>query len=574
MSSIKNSGIALTKQIILSRPFFVLLLALLSFSSEGALAQATSQTDPSRLLSTPRRAAHTFVHWQMQGHERPELAALTMGAKSGLTQDDRIELAKQLLKILDSRGHLIEFDRIPADAAYEDSLSGMHQYILFSQLPQVYLERVDSLWMFSEATIDAIPGLYRATFSIFVDVVLDNLPQSFHKQWLGLYIWQYLALFFWILTGLVLRKLVEYFLEVYVHRLAAKTETKWDDYFIKAAEKPVSFIAMLIFFLLTYSNLMLAVNINYYLRGALDIALSFSFVWFFYGMVNVFSEMLAEVTSKTESKLDEQLVPLLRKSLKVFVVVVGTLFIVQNSGYNVASVLAGLGIGGLAVALAARDTLANFFGSVTIFLDKPFQIGHWINVNGQEGIVEEVGFRTTRIRTFYNSLISVPNAVMASTAIDNLGMREFRRIRTVINLTYSTTPEQLEAFVEAIKGVVVSTPAMRKDFYEVHFNDFGSHSLDVLIYVFVKVANWHEELQERHNFFMKILDIAKETGVEFAFPTQTLHIDSFYKDQPREVGRKISEDNLAESVWQFGPEVVPGKKRDHTLSKGGKKIDF
>lgn len=528
----------------------------------------------SRILASPRRAAHTFIHWQMKGHERPELAALTMRANPSLSESERIERATQLLKILDSRGLIVEFEKIPSDPAYEDSLSGLHQYILFSSLPQIYLERQDSIWMFSRATVDAIPDLYRSTFSVFVDVVIDNIPDWMRKDWIGMQIWQHVGLFLWILIGLIIRKIVEYMLAVYVRSLAEKTTTKWDDYIVDAAEKPVSFIVMTIFFLFTYQNFMLSVTVNYYLKGALDIALSFAIVWLFYGLVNVVSDYLADVTSKTESKLDEQLVPLLRKSLKVFVVVIGSLFIIQNSGYNVASLLAGLGIGGLAVALAARDTLANFFGSITIFTDKPFQIGHWVTIGSQEGIVEEVGFRTTRIRTFYNSLISVPNSVIANTAVDNLGLREYRRIRTVLNLTYSTTPEQLEAFVEAIKGVVVATPTMRKDFYEVHFNDFGAHSLDVLIYVFVKVANWHEELQERHNFFLEILRVAKEVGVEFAYPTQTLHIDSFYKDMPRKVGEEFSSDELANRVWEFGPDGKHAGRGGAKIVRNGKEIDF
>ncbi|MCH8494790.1 MAG: mechanosensitive ion channel family protein [Balneolales bacterium] len=555
------------------RPLLLGIVYLIALHSV-AVGQTLSTSDTSRLLANPQRAAHTFVHWQMAGHERFDLAAVTMKADPSLTEAERIDRARQLLKVLDSRGLFIDFDRIPTNPAYEDTLSGLHQYIMFNSLPEIYLERQDSLWMFSRASVDAIPAIYRSTFSVFVDVVLDNLPENMHKQWLGLQIWQYLALFIWILIGLVLRKLFEYFLEVYVHKLTQKTETKWDDFLVKAAKKPASFILMLFFFKVSYSNLMLSVNVNFYMNWFLDIALSFSFVWLFYGLVNVITGLLAAITAKTESKLDEQLVPLLGKTLKVFVIVVGSLFIVQNSGYNVASVLAGLGIGGLAVALAARDTLANFFGSVTIFLDKPFQIGHWININGQEGIVEEVGFRTTRIRTFYNSVISVPNSIMASTAVDNLGLREYRRIMTTVNLTYSTPPEQLEAFVEAVKGLARANPRMRQDLMEVQFNQFGAHSLDVLIYVFVKVPTWHDELQERHTFFMEILRVAKEVGVEFAYPTQTLHIDSFYKDAPRQVGKKLSEEELASSVWSFGPDGDASKRGGPRLKKDGKVIDF
>ncbi|MCC5926600.1 MAG: mechanosensitive ion channel family protein [Bacteroidetes bacterium] len=550
-----------------------LILGLLTITC-GVQAQQVTPADTLRLLANPQRAAHTFVHWQMKGHERLELAATTMLSVPELTEEERIERAKQLLRVLDSRGLLIEFDRIPSDPAFEDSLSGLHQFILFNSLPQIYLEKQGNLWLFSRASVEAIPDIYRSTFSIFVDVVLDNMPGSWHKEWLGLAVWQYLALFLWLLSGLVIRKVAEFILETYVHKLTKKTETQWDDYLVESAKKPVSFILMLLFFKVSSTNLMFSVNINFYLNWLLDILLSFSFVWLFYGLVNVITGFLSDITSKTKSQLDEQLVPLLGKTLKVFVVVVGVLFIVQNSGYNVASVLAGLGIGGLAVALAARDTLANFFGSVTIFLDKPFQIGHWVNINGQEGIVEEVGFRTTRIRTFYNSVISVPNSTIANTAVDNLGMRQYRRVLTRLNLTYNTPPEQLEAFVEAIKGLVRSNPKMRQDFMEVHFNEFGSHSLDILIYVFLKVPTWSEELQEKHNFFMEILKAAKEVGVEFAFPTQTLHIDSFHKDTPREAGERKTDEELVSTVWMYGPHGDPKRKGGPRLMRDGKEINF
>src|SRR5690606_24921192 len=144
---------------------------------------------------------------------------------------------------------------------------------------------------------------------------------------------------------------------------------------------------------------------------------------------------MATKAESTDSKLDDQLVPLLRKAMKIFVVLVGALFLLQNLDVNVASLVAGLGIGGVAVALAAKDTIANFFGSLMIFIDRPFQIGDWVKIGETEGIVEVVGFRSTRVRTFYNSLVTVPNAHFTEAAIDNLGMREYRRTSTVLNLT-------------------------------------------------------------------------------------------------------------------------------------------
>src|SRR5690606_12151232 len=259
--------------------------------------------------------------------------------------------------------------------------------------------------------------------------------------------------------------------------------------------------------------------------------------------------------AKTESKLDDQLVPLVRKALKVVTVIAGVLAILQNLNVNVASLLAGLGIGGVAVALAAKDTVANFFGSIMIFVDKPFQIGDWINVAGVEGIVEEVGFRSTRVRTFYNSLVTIPNAKFTELSVDNYGKRRYRRVYSTLNLTYDTTPEQMQAFVEGIRAIIRANPYTRKDYYEVHMSGFGQHSLDVMVYYFFRVTSWSDELRERHNVYLEIMRLAKALGVEFALPTRTLHIESAAAPgAAREIPPPASEVRLAEICRSFGPE--------------------
>ena len=484
------------------------------------------------------------------------------------------ELAEELLKVLDAKGLIINYEDIPDQSNYTDSLTGMSQYILFNSLPQVYLIKRNNEWVFSEATINQIPDLYADTFSTIVEAALDQLPDWAQKEWFGFAIWQYIAIFLWLLIGIVLRKIFEFILDNYIRRITSKTTFEWDDDLLDQVEKPASFIFLMILFYATYTNLQLSVTFNFYLSKVLEVAISIGLVWLFYNLVEVFSKYLSLLTSKTENKLDDQLVPLIRKTLRFFIVFMGVILILQNNGYNVASLIAGLGIGGLAVALAARDTLANFFGSITIFVDRPFRIGDWIKVGSVEGTVEEVGFRSTRIRTFYNSLVSVPNSNIANTDVDNLGLREYRRLKTTLNLTYSTSPEQMEAFVEGIKAVVKANKNFRQDFYEVHFNSFGAHSLDVLVYVFFKVPDWSTELQQRHNFLLEVLRLAKEIGVEFAFPTQTLHVDSFYKDETRKIGEDRTEAELASSITEFGPNGSKGKPEGLRIYKDGKEVDF
>jgi len=190
------------------------------------------------------------------------------------------------------------------------------------------------------------------------------------------------------------------------------------------------------------------------------------------------------------------------------------------------SVLAGLGVGGLAVALAAQQTLANLLGSLIIMFEKPFAVGHSVKVQGIEGTVENVGFRSTQIRTFHNSLVTIPSSQLVNSTIDNMELREYRQVNMVLNLTYDTPVEKIEDFIEGIKQLLETHPDTRKDNIQVFFYDLGPHSLDILLNFFMQVPDREAELSVRQRVLIDILRLAETSGVQFAFPTQTLHIES------------------------------------------------
>ena len=557
--------------------FFIVLMTLfiLVVNTKYSLAQSTSAdstTQINNFVSSPQKSVHTFVHWQQKGHVVLERYIQPFSLFNGKPADKE-QLAQQLLKVLDARGLLVVYSEIPDTPNYIDSLSGLPQYILFNDLPEVYLRKVGSEWLFSESTIEQIPVLYRATFSSTLEVFIDRLPPVAKTEWMGLYVWQVIGLFVWILLALVIRNLFERILTQYLTGWTKKTRIEWDDLLLESVQKPLGLVVLISFLLLSYTNLQFSVSINLYLSKILSISLSIAIFWVIYNLIDVFAEYLTHVTGRTENSLDDQLVPLIRKTLRVFIVVLGVIVILQNNGYNVASLIAGLGIGGLAVALAAKDTLANFFGSITIFVDRPFRMGDWIKTSAAEGTVEEVGFRSTRIRTFYNSVVSVPNSSLANSEIDNLGMREFRRLKTILNLTYDTSPEQMEAFVEGIKAIVKANPNFRQDYYEIHFHAFGAHSLDVLVYVFFSVPDWSTELQKRHNFLLEILRLAKALKVEFAFPTQTLHIDSHIQGEMAEKPSP-STDSLIHQIKSFGPNGEDAKPEGFKLYEKGSEVNY
>ncbi|MHC4910465.1 MAG: mechanosensitive ion channel family protein, partial [Planctomycetota bacterium] len=248
-------------------------------------------------------------------------------------------------------------------------------------------------------------------------------------------------------------------------------------------------------------------------------------VWAAFRLTDLVSEVFLNKAEKTESRFDDLLIPLVRKAVKVLIFVFGIIFVGRSiPGANLTPLFTGIGIGGAGFAFAAKDTLEHFFGSLTVLADRPFQVGDWVQIGEVEGTVEEVGFRSTRIRTFYNSLITLPNGNLVRAAVDNYGQRKYRRWSTHLNLTYDTPPDKIEAFCEGVRELIRVHPYTRKDYYQVWLHKFGAHSLDVLLYVFHEAPDWQTELRERHRLAIDIIRLANRLGVEFAFPTQTIHL--------------------------------------------------
>ena len=243
-----------------------------------------------------------------------------------------------------------------------------------------------------------------------------------------------------------------------------------------------------------------------------------------YRIVDLAGEFFQRRASHTETKVDDVLIPLVRKAVKIFLLAFGLIFIAESLNLPVTSLVAGFGIAGAAVAFASKDTIENLFGSVAVILDRPFHVGDWVVIGDVEGIVEELGFRSTRVRTFYNSLVTVPNSSLVRATVDNYGRRRYRRYSTRLGVTYSTPPDRIEAFCEGIREIVRRSPATRKDYFEIHLNAFGENALEILVYVFFRVPDWSAELRSRHRFCLDIIRLAERLGVEFAFPTQTLHV--------------------------------------------------
>ena len=259
-----------------------------------------------------------------------------------------------------------------------------------------------------------------------------------------------------------------------------------------------------------------------------QVVIAISVAYALYRMVDVIEYYLNRIVNKTRTKLDDMLVPVVRKSLRITIAIASVLLIAENIlGTDVKSLLLGAGVGGIAIALAAKDTVANFFGSITIFADRPFQIDDVIKIGGYLVPVEEVGFRSTRLRTLQGHLITIPNSVVANEMVENVGSRPFIRRTANITVTYDTGFEKTKKAVDIIKDILSKVSEINTDPTlppRVYFSDFNDCSLNIYMSYWTTPPNYWDcqAVDEKINF--EILRRFDSEGIEFAFPTQTLYV--------------------------------------------------
>lgn len=358
---------------------------------------------------------------------------------------------------------------------------------------------------------------------------------------LDIAVWQFILVFIFILLGLVAKKVCDYIFERRVIPLFKKTRFQFDHMLTQAMYKPLGFLFLLAGVLGAVAVLRLPTqdpNIRGFAFGALKVLLAVDIVWFLFRIVDVLVFYLTELAGRTESKLDDQLVPLVRKALKVSVGVIAFVWIVQLLGYSVSGLLAGLGIGGLAIALALQDTLANFFGSIVLFVDRPFRIGDWVKIGDVEGTIEQIGFRSTRIRTWPKTLVTIPNKVVANTTVDNCSSMPKRRVKITVGVTYETKADQMGAAVAAIRDILKGDPGVDQEFIVVRFTDFGASSLDILVYYFTKDIPLDEHLAAKERVNLAIMRAVEALGLSIAFPTRTVYFEG---DIARQLAEKKRE---------------------------------
>ncbi|PIE21845.1 MAG: mechanosensitive ion channel protein MscS [Planctomycetota bacterium] len=522
-------------------------------NSSAPTAQAPgqlAQEAPSQLaspLGTLQFFLNKFDH--KSGNWKADILS-TLDAPAAMSREDRWQAAVYLLGILnrlapdyrdkdyapvEKDGRALFFPRAALFASARRAARGAGEIELVFD---------NGNWLFSATTLSSARSLYQALQNLpqiragakeadlMSSLWLQGLmPMSLRKSILSLEYWQWIGLFLIVLLGIILDYSIRAVLRVITNRTLHRAHSYVSRDTVTAAVRPIGLCSAAFLWVALVPVIGLSGTSLIVLKGAVALFAVLAGTWAAWRVVDLVAEAASYRAEKTETKVDDILIPLLRKSVKIFILIFGIIYAAESMSIEIAPLIASLGIGGLAFAFAAKDTIENFFGSIAVLVDRPFAVGDWIVVGEVEGIVEDLGFRSTRVRTFYNSVVTLPNSTLVRATVDNYGKRKYRRTKCHIGVQYNTTPDQMLAFREGIMELVRTHPYTRKDYYQVWFHRFGPSSLDLLLYVFFETPDWSTELRERERLFLDIMRLAKQLGIDFAFPTRTVHLHQSGEEQ-------------------------------------------
>ena len=326
-----------------------------------------------------------------------------------------------------------------------------------------------------------------------------------------------------ILGAVILGKILYWLSGKIIRRITAKTKSKLDDILVDKLEEPIIWVLILV--VAEYAlklNLTFPEEIYAVINNGFHFAITIVITWMIARTLNaLINEYAVPLTKKSESDFDDQLLPILQKGLRIVIWVLGVIIALNNAGYNVTTLLAGLGIGGLAFALAAQDTIKNIFGGAMIFLDKPFKLNDRIKIKGFDGFVHEIGIRSTRLRTLEGRIVTMPNAAFSDEAVENVSLEPSRKIILDLGLTYDTKPEQMEDAINILKEIAKDLRDKIEENVLISFDTYGNFALGIKFIYYISKQSDIFETQTAIN--LEILKRFNAKGLEFAFPTQTIY---------------------------------------------------
>ncbi len=519
-------------------------LGLLSlFAGSGPIVAQTGAGSPSAPVSTgaeapdgesPRTAILGYLLASRKGDD--EEAARTLDL-SALPESDRAEagptLARHLKVVLDQTlwfGGLDDVSDLPAGQA-DDGLPPDRDRVGTIQsrtgAVEVRLKRVaepdgQMVWKFGPGLVERIPALYD---EFGLGWIGDYLPRgAYGVRFLELELWQWVGL----LVLAVLSYGAAYVATRVGHRLlilhARRTKTEVDDRIVGTAIPEIRILVALGILLLGTHELHLSIPAR---QATFGIARLFAIVvvtWLVLRLVDLLSMGLRERLEREGRREAVAIAVLGRRLAKFCVWILSLVVILQHTGFQVTGLIAGLGAGGLAAGLGAQKSVANLLGGLTLTMDRPVRVGDLCRFGDKLGTVEDVGLRSTRIRTLDRTVITVPNAEFSEVQIENFAMRDSIRLLATLSLRYETTPEQMRRALEGLRKLLREHEKVLADPLRVRFVAFGAYSLDVEVFAYIRTSDWSEFLGIREEIFLRMMEIVAESGAGFAFPSQTLYM--------------------------------------------------
>lgn len=499
--------------------FFFLLLPI------SLSAQSNAQVN----LSSPYHTVYTHLHFLQPDTYRPDRSARAIqGVKDA---EEAQGLAIKLKQIFDGNGLYIKMENLPEDPNYRDSISGKNIYVPFpTGLPEVYLEKTGENWYYSSSTIEEIPALHKKVYPFGADLLVNLIPAKYgNHRFLGLALWQYAGFLLLVAISAVIHFFLSRLLRPVVQLL-----TKSKMYTATIPPKLIFSVAritsvwlLILAWKWIIPLLLLPIGWVEVIMLLIRIGATILFMLLGLRVLEIIILYLKKYASGTSTQLDNQLVPILKRLLQLALIFAALIQILRLLDVNVTALIAGVSIGGLAIALAAQDTVKNLIGSAMIFFDRPFQIDDWIIGDTFEGKVVEVGFRTTRIQLLDSSIVAVPNGNIANISVRNLGVRTARLLDARLGVTYNTPPHKIEWFIRGLKEIILAHPRTMKEGYRVYLFDMGNFSINIMYRAMIQTDDFADELKVKEELYLAAIRLAALLGIEFAFPTSSIHVESF-----------------------------------------------
>lgn len=442
------------------------------------------------------------------------------------------QLARHLQVVLD-RELWVDVDSLSnqVDGDTEDGLAPDLDRIGFIETARgpadLLLQRVRGpsggpIWLISAATVARIPALYD---EFGYGPLGELLPSRlFEIRILEAELWQWLAMLVLAFVVYLLGWLAASALLRIARPFVIRSDTDLDDQLLRALIGPLRLLIFVGLFTIGSAPLALSVPVERVISGLEKAGAIVALTWFLIRIVDLMANITAQRLVARGQAPAIGFVPIGRRTLRIVLLAVATLAVLDSIGFDVTALVAGLGLGGLAIALAAQKTLENVFGGFMLLADRPVAVGDFCRFGDRVGTVEEIGMRSTRVRTLDRTIVTIPNAQFSTFQLENFAKRDNVRLHTVLGLRYETTPDQLRFVLAGLRSLLLEHSRVSADPARVRFVGFGAHSLDLEVFAYVTTGDWNEFLAIREDIYLRMMQVVEEAGSGFAFPSQTLYV--------------------------------------------------